>query len=196
MSDLEALVQRCQRGDEAAFAEIFESQMARIFRLALTILRDRQDAEDVTQETFLRVFKRIGDYRGESSFQTWLTSIAVNLCRDRMRRRKLRSLVSLDWLRGRPGKHDVSDVVAERQQRQMLHAMVDRLDEPLRLTVILFYQQHLSCEEIAALCDVRTSTIYARLYKARTQLRAMLAQDHPREIDQEIWETSFTQNES
>jgi RNA polymerase sigma-70 factor (ECF subfamily) len=116
MTDLSMLVYRCQQGELAAFSDLFRRFETRVYRLALAILRDAHDAEDAAQEVFLRVFRQINNYQGESAFETWLTAIAVNYCRDRLRQRKLRQLISLDWLRGRASKIDVSQVVAERQK--------------------------------------------------------------------------------
>jgi RNA polymerase sigma-70 factor (ECF subfamily) len=194
MSDLEALIQRCQSGDRAAFGELFRSQHARVYRLAVAILRDAHDAEDAVQDIFLRVFKRIGDYRGASAFGTWLTAVAVNVCRDRLRQQKVRRAMSLDWLKGHAGGSDVFNTIADRQARQHLRALVDRLEEKLRLPVILFYQENLSCEEIAYVLGARTSTIYTRLYLARSQLRKMIEEQNAQETDPDLWGTFFVEN--
>ena len=100
MSHLDNLVQRCQQGELAAFSELFEQQETAVYRLALTILQNEQDAEDAVQDVFLRIFEQIKNYRGQSSFRTWLTAIVVNSCRDKLRRRKVRRAFALDWLRG------------------------------------------------------------------------------------------------
>jgi RNA polymerase sigma-70 factor (ECF subfamily) len=174
MVKLEELVRRCQQGELAAFSKLFHGYQARVYRLAVTILRDEQDAEDAVQDVFVRVFERIRDYRGDSAFTTWLTAIVVNCCRDKLRRRKVRRVVALDHLRGRANDQDLSEVVTRRQQQQTLWALVDRLDEKHRLPVILHYHEGLSCDEVAQALNLRTSTVYARLNTARVRLRAML----------------------
>jgi RNA polymerase sigma-70 factor (ECF subfamily) len=174
---LEQLAQRCQQGDLSAFSDLFQRQQTAVYRLALAILRHEKEAEDAVQETFLRVFEQIGRYRHEAAFQTWLTAITVNVCRDRLRRQKLRRALSLDWLRGpasatnTPG---IDDLVADRQQRTTLWARVDQLDEKYRLPIILHYHQGLPCQEIAAVLNLPTSTIYSRLHDARQLLRLSL----------------------
>lgn len=177
---LDELVHRCQRGELAAFTELFRHYETRIYRLAMTILRNERDAEDAVQDVFLRVFERIRGYRGESSFETWLTAIVVNVCRDRLRRQKVRRVLSLDRLRGQAGGDDVAKVVADRLQRQTLWSLVDRLEEKYRLPVILHYHENLSCGEVARVLGLRTSTVYSRLNTARLRLRVMLREQNKR----------------
>lgn len=196
MPEPDDLVQRCRQGDRAAFDALFRRYETRLYRLAVIILRDRQDAEDALQDIFLRVYDRIHDYRGESAFETWLTAIAVNYCRDHLRRRQVKRVVSLSWLRGRAGKLDVSDVVADRQQRQSLWALVNQLDEKYRLPLILYYHEHLSCDEIGVILDIRTNTVYARLFHARMQLRAILKGSDIKGFDPGLWANSFIENEN
>ncbi|MGD9099748.1 MAG: RNA polymerase sigma factor [Anaerolineae bacterium] len=174
MVKLEELVRRCQQGELAAFSKLFQGYQARVYRLAVAILRDEQDAEDAVQDVFVRVFERIRDYRGDSAFTTWLTAIVVNCCCDKLRRRKVRRALALDRLRGRASDQDLNEVVTRRQQRQTLWALVDRLDEKHRLPVILHYHEGLSCDEVARALNLRTSTVYSRLNTARVRLRAML----------------------
>jgi RNA polymerase sigma factor (sigma-70 family) len=103
-----------------------------------------------------------------------MTAIMVNVCRDRLRRRRVCSALPLDWLRNRAGSGDVVQEVGARSQRQMLWSLVDRLDDKHRLPVILHYHGGWPCDQVATILKVRTSTVYSRLNTARTQLRAML----------------------
>jgi RNA polymerase sigma-70 factor (ECF subfamily) len=169
----DTLVQRCRQGELAAFTELFHAHQARVYRLAVAILRNESDAEDAMQDVFVRVFERIKDYRDEAPFSTWLTVIAVNCCRDKLRRRKVRRALSLDWLRGRPGGEDLSAALIRREQRETLWALVDQLDDQHRLPVILRYQEGLRCKDVARILGLRTSTVYSRLHTARERLRAM-----------------------
>jgi RNA polymerase sigma-70 factor (ECF subfamily) len=174
MSDLDQLVERCQQGDLCAFTTLFHAYQTRVYRLAVTILRDERDAEDAVQDVFVRLFERIHAYRGEAAFTTWLTAIVVNHCRDRLRRRKVRQALSLGRLCRQASEEDLSEVVAWRQQWQTLWALVDRLDEQYRLPVILHYHEGLSCGEVAQVLDLPVGRVYSRLNAARVQLRAML----------------------
>jgi DNA-directed RNA polymerase specialized sigma24 family protein len=91
-------IARCQQGDLHAFARLFDHFQDRVYDLAFAILQDHADAEDVLQDTFLRVFEKIDSFRGGARFETWLVAIAVNACRDRMRRRRLRRFILLAQL--------------------------------------------------------------------------------------------------
>lgn len=174
MPELDELVQRCKQGELAAFTQLFREHEARLYRLAVTILRNERDAEDALQDAYIRIFVRIKSFRGKSAFETWMMAILVNVCRDRLRRRKLRRALPLDWLRHRAGDGEVVKDVGSRIQRQTLWALVDRLDDKHRLPVILHYHEGWSCGEAAEILGVRTSTVYSRLNTARVQLRIML----------------------
>jgi RNA polymerase sigma-70 factor, ECF subfamily len=174
MSELDRVVQRCQQGELAAFTELFHAYEANVYRLAVTILRSEQDAEDAVQDVFLRVFEQIKKYQGNASFKTWLTAVTVNTCRDKLRRQKVRRALSLEWLRGRASAHDVTEEVFTRQRRQQVWSLVDRLEEKYRLPVILHYQERLPCDEVARILGLPVTTIYSRLNTARLCLRGLL----------------------
>lgn len=175
MSHLDQLVHRCQQGELAAFSELFKAQETAVYRLALTILQNEQDAEDAVQDVFLRIFEQIKRYQGQSAFKTWLTAIVVNSCRDKLRRRKVRRAFSLDWLRGHASHHNVPDEVSQRQQAQALWTLIDtHLDDKHRLPLILHYHERLPCAEVADILGIRISTVYSRLNTARQRLREQL----------------------
>ena len=174
MTELDRLVERCKHGELEAFARLFRDHEARLYRLAVTFLHSEHDAEDALQDAYIRSFERIKSFRGDSAFETWLTAIMVNVCRDRLRRQKVRRALPLDWLGHRSAGVDVVQDVGSRLQRQTLWSLVDRLDDKHRLPVILHYHEGWSCAEVASILAVRTSTVYSRLNTARKQLRAML----------------------
>ena len=174
MVDQDELVRRCRQGEMAAFTELFHAYQARVYRLAATILGDEHEAEDVVQDVFVRVFERIGDFKKESAFTTWLTAIVVNHCRDRLRRHKVRQALSLDRMHGRASEDDLSELVARLQQRQSLWASVNDLDDKYRLPIILHYHEGLPCGDVARVLELRISTVYSRLNAARRRLRTML----------------------
>jgi len=181
---IETIVQRCQQGDLAAFATLFTRFQHRIYDLACAILHDEVDAEDTVQDTFLRAFERIADFRGESSFETWLVAIAVNRCRDRLRRRRARRTLPLEslkppWLARLLGLGQDPEAVLEwREGRASLWAMVDRLDDRLRLPLILRYHYGLRCDEVARVLDLTTGTVYGQLSEGRRLLRQVLQEEH------------------
>jgi RNA polymerase sigma-70 factor (ECF subfamily) len=173
---LERLYGRCQEGDPAAFDTLFEACMGRVYRLAAAILGDDKDAEDATQETLLRVFRQFKLYRREASFETWLATITVNVCRDALRRQKLRRTISLEWLRNRadPDQTGVSNLVDQRLQNQALWRLVNRMDEKHRLPLLLVYQENLPAAEAAQVLNLPIRTLYARLKHAYDELSVQL----------------------
>ena len=177
--DLNQLITRSQQGDLHAFADLFDHYQDRLFDLAWSILREREAAKDAVQETFLRVFQKIEGFRADAAFETWLIAILVNECRGRLRRQKVRRALSLESLRperlSAPGQaeQNPAHIVSERMQRQSLWQLVNRLDDRLRLPILLRYRYGLACEEIARALGLATSTVYEQLSQGRKQLRQM-----------------------
>lgn len=126
MPDEAQLVRRCQQGDLRAFADLVEQYQDRLFDVAWAILREREAAKDAVQETFLTTFQKIEGFRGESALATWLIAIVVNQCRARLRRQKMRRLLSLDSLSPQrllaAGKQnsDPAAIVGRRLQQEAL----------------------------------------------------------------------------
>lgn len=179
MPDIAELVNRCQQGDLRAFADLVELYQDRLFDIAWTILREREAAKDAVQETFLTVFQKIEGYRGEAAFETWLIAIAVNECRGRLRRRKIRRLLSLENLSPRrllavsERAENPAQVVDQRLQERSLWRLVNQLDDRLRLPILLRYRYGLSGDEIATALNLATSTVYEQLSQGRKRLRQM-----------------------
>jgi RNA polymerase sigma-70 factor (ECF subfamily) len=179
-NDVRELVRRCQQGDLCAFTVLFERFQDRVYDLASTILEDQAEAEDAVQDTFLRVFRDIAGYRHKSSFETWLVAVVVNVCRDRLRRRKVRQALSLDWLGARwlaralGHGEDPAELVQHEEHRRSLWDTVGHLDERYRLPLILRYHYGLSCGEVADVLGLATGTVYVRLSEGRRRLRQML----------------------
>jgi RNA polymerase sigma-70 factor (ECF subfamily) len=177
--EIQALVRRCQEGQLEAFSTLFNQYQNHVYDLAWAILRDGTAAEDAVQDTFLAVFQKIEGFNGNATFETWLTAVTVNECRMRLRKRKIRQALSLEQLS--PGKlfqsggkrKDISDVIQRRQERQTLWEMVDRLQERLRLPLILRYRYALPCADIALILDKKRSTIYQQLNEGRRELEKM-----------------------
>ncbi len=179
MPDLSRLIARCQQGDFDALADLFDLYQDRLFDVAWSILREREAAKDAVQETFLSVFQKIKGFRAEAAFDTWLIAILVNECRGRLRRQKLRRVLSLESLHPErlfaPGQteQNPAHIVGERMQRQSLWQLVNQLDDRLRLPILMRYRYGMASEEIAAALGLAVSTVYEQLSQGRKQLRQM-----------------------
>ncbi len=153
-----------------------------IRRLALSILDDGSDngaaeADDAAQETFIAACRALHTFRGESHLRTWLTSIAVNTCRARLRKRKARqalhtTLAALHWLSAKPAAPE--DAALQSESDTSLWRAVDGLGEKHRLPVILRYVHELTVPEIAASLGISEGTVHSRLHVARMRLQARL----------------------
>jgi RNA polymerase sigma-70 factor (ECF subfamily) len=179
------LLRRARMGDDEAFRTIMRSCNQRLFRIARSILRDESDAEDAVQESYLRAFQALDDFRGESSILTWLTRITLNEARGRLRRR--RPTVGLDAIdaaqqeTGRilmfPSSHGPTDPerdASRAEARRLLEQAVDDLPEPFRLVFIMREVDERSVEETASLLELRPETVKTRLHRARRLLRRAL----------------------
>ncbi|HET9910569.1 MAG TPA: sigma-70 family RNA polymerase sigma factor [Anaerolineales bacterium] len=190
--DIAELLQRVRRGDATAAQELVQSYHSEVFRLALSILDDPADAEDITQDVFIAAIHALDSYRGDSAFKTWLFSIAVNVCRRRWRQRKTRErlmqvLQSIFPLIGAGSVHP-EDVLIRRENRAELWQAVNGLNEKYRLPLALFYGHELPVAEIAQILDIPVGTVLSRLHTAREHLAVTLGSEDETEIQYEVSE--------
>jgi RNA polymerase sigma-70 factor, ECF subfamily len=176
--ETEDLIRRSQKGDKLALEALIRRYQTYVFRLCCLVMRNEQDAEDMTQETFLRACRALPRYqrREGSSFEAWLYRIAVNCCRSRMRRK---------WYQVLPWPDPAPQIMAEPEDQperkmqqsewrtEMLDA-IDSLGEKHRVVVILRYYAGMSNEEIAETMGLPSGTVRSRLHTARERLRQVL----------------------
>jgi len=161
-----ALLDACAQGVPEAFRELLSRHRRSALTLAFQMLGDAEDAEDVAQEAFVRVFQAIPQFRRQASFSTWLYRIVTNLCLGRRRRR--RPVLELETL-----AEPVSEENPARQVTEGLLArqVLDELPAPLRAALVLREQEGLSYLEIATALGVPVGTVRSRLSKARIAFR-------------------------
>ena len=178
-----ALIARCVSGDQAACAELVATHQRMVYGLALTLLGDRDDALDLSQEVFLRVFRTLGRFRGQSALRTWIYRIVVNQARNRQRwwrRRHRAEQVSLDEYLQKFGdmesRHEVlpDRQLASKETAARIWQALDRLPFDQRTALLLREVEGLRYEEIAYSLDVALGTVKSRLTRARQALRAEL----------------------
>ncbi len=175
----ELLVSRAQAGDADAFCALVTRHQRFVYNLALRVLSDSQEAEDLTQEAFLRAWTALANFRGQCRFSTWLYRIVTNLCYNRLPglRRQLSDLGD-DCLAQVPDEAsyfgDPSRRLESNEQRARLHAAIEALPESYRLLVVLRYQQELSYDEIAGVLNLPLGTVKTGLFRARERLRESL----------------------
>jgi RNA polymerase sigma-70 factor (ECF subfamily) len=179
----ETWISQARRGDAEAFAALVEQHQRFAYNLALRVLSNEQDAEDITQEAFLRAWLALPNFRGQSRFRTWLYRIVTNLCYNRLPglRRELSALGEAilaelpdDGSGDQATPPDPADELESRERRAFLHRQIDALPESYRLLVTLRYQQELSYEEIASVVSLPLGTVKTGLFRAKIRLRDAL----------------------
>ena len=173
MTDLE-LVSRCLAGDRLAERALYDAHVDRVYRLAFRLAGDADLAQDFTQETFIRAFERLGQYRGDASLATWMHTIATSVSLNGMR--------SVARLRARSTPiDDVPELPAAgvralpHDLRERLHAAIDALSLKLRTVFVMHDIEGFTHGEIAGTLGIPVGTSKARLFDARARLRAALA---------------------
>jgi RNA polymerase sigma-70 factor (ECF subfamily) len=178
----EELVARSSGGDLDAFNQLVVRWERPIYALAYRVIGREEDARDVCQETFLRAYRALGGFKGQAKFSSWLYRIALNLCRDWIRRERRTPVaqapegVDLIELAGETSPSDsVEELVARREiSRAVARAMAD-LPEEQRTAIILKEYHGLTFQEIADMLECPLSTVKTRLYQGLSVLRRQLA---------------------
>ena len=179
-ADIE-LVRRALSRDEAAVRAIIKANNRRLYRLARGILRNDSEAEDVVQETYVRAFTHLAEFRGDSSLSTWLSRIAMNEALGRLRRRRpgveLSSLPS-GMLEAQiiqfpllSATDDPEKTMAQREIQHVVEGAIDELPEPFRMVFITRVLEGMNVVETADILGLKPETVKTRLHRARTMLR-------------------------
>jgi RNA polymerase sigma-70 factor, ECF subfamily len=186
------LVTRFKSGDAAAFDQMVERYWSRIYSMVNQLLRNPQDAEEVTQDAFIRAHRGLGNFRGDSSFSTWLYQIATNLARNRYwywwRRRRDKS-VSFDAPIGGESDMTLADVIPAEVEtpdditvtQEFVSSIgkgMEKLGRKHREILILRNVKNLSYEEIAAILGISIGTVKSRIARARESLRSKMGDDY------------------
>lgn len=170
------VIEACRNGDREAFRQLFERHKDRVYSIALYFFGgDEATAGDVTQQVFLKLFTKIGQFRGGSEFTTWLYRLATNACVDELRRRR-RFLPFGDATPGREPfeKSSQEASVARAEVAELVKEAVAELKPKLRVAILLKYFEELSYEEIAAVLGCSKGTVASRLNRGHKALAGKL----------------------
>lgn len=172
------MVEKAKAGDEEAFRQIVEENQAKVYHLLLAMVRSEDLAQELTQETFVKAWKGLAAFRGESTVWTWLYRIAYHTALDYLRKSKRRTdLVFLeetgDEFAGGQENEPLMAVI-KRDREEDLHEALARLSLPQRAVLILYYFQGLTYREIAAITRRPLGTIRAELHRGKEKLRKII----------------------
>lgn len=178
------LIERSRSGDVEAFEALVEGYQKRVFNIAYKMIGNYEDASDLAQEVFIRVFKSIGNFKEQSTFSTWIYRITTNVCLDELRRRKNKKVVSLDediHLDDSEIKRQVEsdapmpEEIAERKElRELVNNAISQLSVEHRTVIVLRDLQGFSYEDIAGMLKCPEGTVKSRINRARLALREIL----------------------
>lgn len=170
----QTLVAQSRAGGQEAFEQLVLRHKDRVYTLAYRVLGDHGEAEDVTQETFLRAYERLADFRGEARFSTWLYRICHNLCANRFQKKNREVGTDSAPEAGPSGTMGSYDQLVTKERRSLLNWALSHLKVESREVILLYHTDHLSYEEIASVVGHPVGTVRSRLHRGREELKEIL----------------------
>lgn len=187
MSDVEKiLIKKCIKGDIDAFEKLIEAHQKRAYNIALRILKNPDDAMDISQEAFIKVFKSIKSFKFQSSFSTWLYRIISNTCIDFLRKNKNETYSIDNPIQTEEGNikrqfedqgNTTEEMFDKKMTKELVHQAIDELDNQHRVIVILRDIEGFSYNEIADILGCTLGTVKSRISRARDNLKNIILRD-------------------
>jgi RNA polymerase sigma-70 factor (ECF subfamily) len=174
------LIEQSRQGDEEAFGTLVQKYKTKVFNLAYSFMRDRETADDLAQEVFIKVYYALGKFQFKSTFSTWLYRIAVNHIKDHLRKQGKERHVSIDDLGREPAQPEDEIQKLEKAQenadrKKLLHKALQSLPKKHQVILTLRDIQGHSYEEIGGILKLSPGTVDSRLHRARKMLRNRIA---------------------
>ena len=177
------LVERSKKGDREAFEHLVRLYENKVYTIAYRLMGNHADASDLAQDAFIKIYQALPNFRGDSSFSTWIYHITVNVCRDELRKRQRRPTVSLDEPTGEnnntyeirshaPGPEEMLD---RSETQAMIQECLNTLSDDYRTILVMREIQDLAYEEIAELLGCSLGTVKSRLSRARQALKEKIS---------------------
>ncbi|SEP17777.1 RNA polymerase sigma factor [Paenibacillus sp. OV219] len=172
--ELKHIIHRAKRGDREAFANLVQRFKGHVYRYAVGMLGDRMDAEDVSQETFIKAYYSVSSLDNEYAFSSWIIRIAANLCKDRL---KKRTNTPEQEMNEEQNKRIADQHATDPLEKLSIEEGLSRLSVGHREVLLLHEIQGYNYEEIAEMIDVPLGTVKSRLFAARINLRKELRRE-------------------
>lgn len=164
-------------GDSQAFSKLVDDYKNLVYTVALRMLKNTEEAEEVAQDTFVKVFKSIKHFKGESKFSTWIYRVAYNTCLDRIKKNKKELLnTSIDEVEGFDIKdiNNALDTILANEKALLVRKCVEQLSPKDAAIISLFYFEEKNLKELSIILSLSENTVKVRLYRARTRLAIIL----------------------
>lgn len=178
------LIKKCQNGDMDSFDILVSLYSDRAYAVAFGVMGNKHDAGDMTQEAFIKVFKNIGKFNFQSAFNTWLHRIVKNVCIDELRKRKRRSVLSLDaTINSGDGEYmlqipddspGIQEILEKEETQKFIWKALNELKENHRLVLVLADIKGYDYTEVAEMLDVPVGTVKSRISRARIKLSEII----------------------
>lgn len=177
------LIAKARSGNEGAFRTLLEKYQRPVFSICFRMVRNRDEASDLAQDAFIKVFSMLERYNPSYAFSSWLFKITSNLCIDHLRKRRIETFAMDEPLNGEKGEirrqYEAPDLDPEqemikKEKMTRLGEAIDQLPPHYRIMLILRHQENLSYEEIADSLEIPLGTVKARIHRAREMLKASL----------------------
>ena len=184
MSELDIhLIKKCVDGDINSFNKLIVKYEKNAFAMALRYLGDYDDASDVTQDALIKVYKNISKFRFDSSFTTWLYRIVINTCKDFLKKRNSKKIVSIEENQNEylniNEKESPEKVAEANEVKSKVHKALDKINEDYRLSIVLKDIQGFTYYEISDILEIPIGTVRSRISRGRAELKKELLRQNP-----------------
>jgi len=177
IKDDQYYITKITQGDANSFAVLVDRYKDLVFTLAIRMLKNKEEAEEVSQDTFLKVFKSLAKFKGESKFSSWIYRIAYNTCLDKIRKQKRDPIVvTIDEFT----EHQVNtidnalDKLVEKEHKQLIQDCLQLLPGDVGFLLTLYYFEEQSIEEISKVIGISTANVKVKLFRSRKKLASIL----------------------
>lgn len=172
-------IERILKGETECFACLIDKYSRQVYSLIVKIVRNREDAEELCQDTFIKVFRTLSSFKGKSSFSTWIYRIAYNTAISETRRRKQEFLSIEEEQLTNVSEEEVSDALGRTSNEEQLHCLdiaMEKLPPDERALISLFYMKEKTIEDVATITGFTESNVKTKLYRIRKKLYVLLKQ--------------------
>jgi len=169
------LIEEFKQGDKSAFRQLVEKYQDSVINVSYQFLRNKEEAEEVAQDVFLKVYLSSGSYQPKSKFSTWLFRIVVNSCLNKLRDKKKFSSLQLEENFPAPANDQPDKSYEQEELKRMVRSAIDSLPENQRTVILLNQYEELSYQDMARILDCSVSAIESRLFRAKESLKNKLA---------------------